>query len=871
MNDGNVDPNLTVNLTLSQPTPPASLGDQSTAQLTIINDNSGVTFASANYSVPKDTVNGVATITIDRVGTTSGGCTVNFATTTNGTATAGVDYYPTNVTVTFNPGQASETVQVQIIDNSIPEGQRTVGLVLTNATGVLLASPTNAILTIIDTVDAPGQLFFATNSYTVVKANGIAYLTVARTNGFSGIVSVNYNTVAGTASAGLNYLTSSGTLTLGDGVTSGQIAIPVVTNSVVQGTVNFSVDLSNPAGGATLVSPTNAVVNILDQNVGVTFVNATNTALETSGNAYVSVERIGPTNSAFTVKYATYNLTAVAGVNYTPVSGVLDFAPGQALETIAVPLINDPQVTGNLLVGVKLFQVVGAAQLMAPTNAFVVIQDANAGLSFTNAATSVLNNAGSVTLAVVCSNPGVEPQIINTSTVPLEVSYYTTNGSATAGLNYTPVSGTLAFTNGIATNYITVPITASTSLGSNLTFNVVLANPTAPGQIIAPGTNTVTIVNINSGAEFSAPVYTVLKTGIQATINVLRTGYTNSVVSVNYNTTNGSAVAGINYVPVAGTLTFTNGQSSNSFTVPIIASTAVQPDLTVNLQLSAPVGASLTYPSFATLTIVDLSGSFVVPSGAVLMTNQIPTNGVAGPPLVGGPYVVTYTHGSVNGFPGIIYPGMTNTLKFGFRVSSGTNVPSLVATLLATSGITNPSGSQTNGPLIASGPSIADQFTFTANPSYTNGQTIEAAFALTDGHHNSLGTNSFTFQLGTWMAGFSNTAPIVINALPLGSSNPAQEASPYPSTITAGGLPGVLLKTTVTFTNLTHTYPGAIQALLVAPDQQDTVLMSGDGGGNAINNITLIFDDAATNKLTHNGQITNGVYQPTQFGNPTFH
>jgi hypothetical protein len=304
--------------------------------------------------------------------------------------------------------------------------------------------------------------------------------------------------------------------------------------------------------------------------------------------------------------------------------------------------------------------------------------------------------------------------------------------------------------------------------------------------------------------------------------------------------------------------------------VPVISSTVPQPDLTVLLQLSDAANAVLTYPSFATLTIVDISGSFVVPSGAVLVTNQIPTNGVAGPPIVGGPYVLTYTHGSVNGFPGIIYPGMTNTLKFGFRASSGTNVPSLVATLLATNGITHPSGPQTNGPLIVSGPSIAEQFTFTASASYTNGQIIEAAFALMDTNHNSLGTNIFTFQLGTWMAGFSNTAPILIYPQASASANPAH-AGPYPSTITVGGLSGVLLKTTVTFTNLTHTEPGAIQALVVAPDQQDTVLMSGAGGESAINDVTLTFDDAATNILTHNGQITNGVYRPTQYSNPTFH
>ena len=37
---------------------------------------------------------------------TYGTCSVDFVTTTNGTAVAGVDFIPTNTTVTFNPGQS---------------------------------------------------------------------------------------------------------------------------------------------------------------------------------------------------------------------------------------------------------------------------------------------------------------------------------------------------------------------------------------------------------------------------------------------------------------------------------------------------------------------------------------------------------------------------------------------------------------------------------------------------------------------------------------------------------------------------------------------------------------------------------------------
>ena len=76
-----------------------------------------------------------------------------------------------------------------------------------------------------------------------------------------------------------------------------------------------------------------------------------------------------------------------------------------------------------------------------------------------------------------------------------------------------------------------------------------------------------------------------------------------------------------------------------------------------------------------------------------------------------------------------------------------------------------------------------------------------------------------------------------------------------------------MVKTTITWTNVTHTSPADIDALLVAPNQLDTLFMAHAGGQNAIKHVTLTFDDAATNSLPQGGplpgQITNGVYRPT--------
>jgi uncharacterized delta-60 repeat protein len=848
MNNGVVTSNLTVNLAITNPTAPAGLGAQSTAVLTIINDNSAVSFSTANYSVSENVLTGLAPIDVVRLATTNGICSVDFITTTNGTAVAGVDFIPTNTTITFNLGASNQLVQVPIINNGLPQGNRTVVFALTNVVNAVLFSPSNATLTIINTVVAPGQLCFSATNYVADEGAGIAFITVVRTNGTSGSVSVAYNTVAGTALPGVNYTTTSGTLTFNAGDTTKTFVVPLVLNSLVQGTVNLSVVLSSPTGGATLIAPTNAILNILNDNVGFNFLNATNYVSETNAYASIFVQCLGSPAGPVSVSYHTTNYTstnygaAIPGVNYTPVSGTLTNTPGETLQVILVPLIDDPQVTGDLAFTVILSNPSVGTQLTAPSNTVVVVQDADAGLSFTNPVASVLKNAGSLVVAVVCSNPRVEPVVVYSNgvpvTTPLSVYYSTADGTALAGFDYTAVSGTLVFTNGIATNTFTVPIINNSLVMGNRTFTVSLASPTPPGQLVPPSVQTVTIIDNNSGLSFSSPAYTVLKSGVAATITVLRTDNTNTVSSVDFATANGSALAGLDYIATNGTFVFTNGQTSQTFSVIVINNTIVQPDKTVLLQLSNPTGGILLAPYAATLTIHDTSGSYVVPAGSTLIHESGPTNG-------------------------IIDPNETVTLLFAFRDAGGNNVTNLFATLLPTNGVMpSPTNFQNYyGPLIVGGPSASQPFTFTVSPGYTNGQQIIATFKLQDVTSNgiiNLRTNGFTYTLGTWTTTYSNTAAIIINDMAI--------ATPYPSSINVSNLGGEVVKATVTLTNLSHGSVYDIDALLLAPNAQDTLLMAHVGTiGISASHITLTFDDAAANSLTNSGAITSGTNKPTAY------
>ena len=163
-------------------------------------------------------------------------------------------------------------------------------------------------------------------------------------------------------------------------------------------------------------------------------------------------------------------------------------------------------------------------------------------LSFTNSAMSVFKNVGTAVIPVICTNPAVEPVVINTNAIPLSVHYTTADGTALAGPDYLATSGMLVFTNGIGTNYIRVPIINNSQVMGNRTFTVSLLQCDGARTDDVAEHQVVTIVDNNSGLSFSSPVYTVLKTGVAATITVVRTDNTNTSSTVNFATADGTAV-----------------------------------------------------------------------------------------------------------------------------------------------------------------------------------------------------------------------------------------------------------------------------------------------------------------------------------------
>ena len=121
----------------------------------------------------------------------------------------------------------------------------------------------------------------------------------------------------------------------------------------------------------------------------------------------------------------------------------------------------------------------------------------------------------------------------------------------------------MTFNNGDTSKTFTVPLIYSASAQPVVSLSAVLSVPTGGATLIDPTNATLTIVNTNTVFYFAAATNSAAENSGFATLTVLRNN-TNTPVSVNYATANGTAVAGTNYTATSGTLTFASGQAQRT-------------------------------------------------------------------------------------------------------------------------------------------------------------------------------------------------------------------------------------------------------------------------------------------------------------------
>jgi hypothetical protein len=321
---------------------------------TITNDDTAVTLSINNVTVTEgDTgsVNAVFTVTLSAASAAQ--VTVNYA-TANSIATAGSDYTAANGTLTFTPGQTSKTVTVAVLGDLLDEANE---LFFVN-----LSSPTNATLadgqgvgTITDNDAAPTLRI---NDVTVTEGNTAtinAVFTVSLSRASGQAVRVNYATANGAtnpATAASDYTTTTGTLTINSGATTGSITVPVKGETIPEFNETFVVNLTTPVN-ATLAD-SQGVGTIINDDGPVPSVFIGDVIIregdQGTGSLYFTVRLSSPATNPVSVRYATANGTtnpATAGSDYTAATGTLTFAAGQISLPVAIAVIGDTVAESN--------------------------------------------------------------------------------------------------------------------------------------------------------------------------------------------------------------------------------------------------------------------------------------------------------------------------------------------------------------------------------------------------------------------------------------------------------------------------------------------------------------------------------------------
>jgi hypothetical protein len=341
-------------------------------------------------------------------------------------------------------------------------------------------------------IQGNGSFRFASDpNVNVAEGAGSLVLAVSRVNGSIGSASVNYATANGTAVAGSDYTAASGTLSFADGETQKTITIPIVQDTIFEGTETFSVMLSNGTGGATVGTPSKVTISILDDDPPpVLTISDARMAEGNSGTTPMlfNVTLSFAVNVPVSVDYYTNSITAYAYEDFVYTSGRLTFNPGETQKTISVPIIGDTRPEADETFAVVLCcGITNATYARSYATGTIVNDDAPLTITVSDA-------------RVVEGNSGITNAVITlTANAPIYgyLYYSTSDGTARANEDYIPVSDYVYFYS-TTTRTITVPIKGDTEPEPDETFTIRFGSNSTGAALDRPFA-VVTIVNDDTG------------------------------------------------------------------------------------------------------------------------------------------------------------------------------------------------------------------------------------------------------------------------------------------------------------------------------------------------------------------------------------
>ena len=213
------------------------------------------------------------------------------------------------------------------------------------------------------------------------------------------------------------------------------------------------------------------------------------------------------------------------------------------------------------------------------------IGEGSGDLGFSTVIATVDEDVGSVT-ATVRRFGGTDGVI--------SIDYTTVDNTAFAGADYTLTSGTLVFEEGEILQSFDIPVLDDNDPEDQEELQVRLSNPQG-GASLREDLFTVLIEPSDAPGilQFAVPFFSEQEDAGTATITVNRTGGEQGAVSVDFETTDSSALEGEDYTGTSGTLIFAEGVTSQTFDILITDDILIEGNEGLLLSLSNPAGGAI--------------------------------------------------------------------------------------------------------------------------------------------------------------------------------------------------------------------------------------------------------------------------------------
>ena len=307
------------------------------------------------------------------------------------------------------------------------------------------------------------------------------FLTEASTS----TVTVHYTTANGTALAGQDYVAQSGTLTFAPGVVQQNILVAVTGDATVEGDETFTVTLSDPSDGASIIdgSATGTILND-DSNPASLSIAATsaNKAEGQSGSSAFTftVTRTGDLSGASSAQWAVAG-AAVNAADFTGgvvPTGTVSFAAGEGSKVISIHVAGDTAVESNEAFSVTLSNAsAGTVIGTASANGRIRNDDASLSIAATSA-DKAEGQSGSSAFTFTVTRTG---DLSGAASAQWAVTGAAVNAADFTGGELP--TGTVSFAAGEGSKVISIDVAGDTAVESNEAFSVTLSNASA-GTVI---------------------------------------------------------------------------------------------------------------------------------------------------------------------------------------------------------------------------------------------------------------------------------------------------------------------------------------------------------------------------------------------------